>query len=80
MYSYPLSGTSVKVYGGSVGDVNWIMAVDGREHPSLSQGTLVDIRPSPIFSSGGMEDVDHQLFVRIPSFPVNGLIFLDYLE
>ncbi len=56
------------------------MAVDGREHPSLSQGTVDDIRPLPIFSSGGMEDVDHQLFVRIPSFPVNGLIFLDYLE
>ena len=56
------------------------MAVDGRDYPSQSQGTLVDIRPSPIFSSGGLDDGDHQLFVIIPSFPVNGLIFLDYFE
>ena len=56
------------------------MAIDGRNYPSLSQGTLVDIRPSPIFSSGGLEDGDHQLFVNIPSFPANGLIFVDYFE
>ncbi len=56
------------------------MAIDGRNYPSLSQGTLGDINPSPIFSSGGLEDGDHQLFVNIPSFPVNGLIFLDYFE
>ena len=47
-----------------VGYVNRIMAGDERDHLSLFQGTLADIPPSPIFSSDGPEDGDHQLFAN----------------
>ena len=56
------------------------MAIDGLDYSAQSQGTLADIRPSPIFSAGGMDDTDHQIFLNMPSLPANALIFLDYFE
>ena len=56
------------------------MAVDGRDYNVQSQGNLADIRPSPIFSSGGLDDGDHQFWGRVPLLPANALIVVDYLE
>ena len=80
MYSYPLSGTNIKVYGGSVGDANWRMAVDGQDYSLVTQGTSADIQPSPVWSAGGLEDGDHQLFVNVTSLPAKALVFLHYFE
>jgi hypothetical protein len=56
------------------------MAVDGRDYPVQSHGTLADIRPTPIFSDAGMEDGDHQFWGRVTSLPANALIVVDYVE
>ena len=56
------------------------MAVDDRGFNVQSQGTLADIRPMPIFSSGGLEDGNHQFWGRAISLPVNALVVVHYIE
>jgi hypothetical protein len=56
------------------------MAIDGVYYQVQSQGTLADVRSTPIFSSGGLEDGDHQFWGRDTSLPVNALVFVDYFE
>ena len=56
------------------------MAVDDRGSNVQSQGTLADIRPMQIFSSGELEDGDHQFWGHAISSPVNALIVVHYFE
>ena len=56
------------------------MSVDERLFYVQSQGTLTDIRPMPIFSSGGLEDGDHQFWGNAISLPVNALVVVHYIE
>ena len=56
------------------------MSIDGIDYSARSQGTLDDIRPSPVFSMAGMDDADHQILMRMLSLPANARIFLDHFE
>jgi len=56
------------------------MQIDGEYYTVQTQGNLADIRSTPIFSSGGLDDGDHQFWGRDTSLPVNGLAYVDYFE
>ena len=56
------------------------MSIDERAFNVQSQGTLADVRPMPLFSSGGLEDGDHQFWGHAISLPANALVVVHYIE
>ena len=77
-----LAGTKVKFYGhlsGAGGSV--VVMIDGNESMLLNNTDLAD-RLTPIFSSGDLEDGDHEfdVHVTLDSENANRIMVVDYFE
>jgi len=82
---YLLSGTSINFYGRlGGGGGNLLFRLDGNNTNVSLNGTDFANGPTSIFSSGIMEEGDHQLLVYINSLQqngtVNGTVAVDYFE